>query len=60
MDKKFRTQHASTIDHGPIAISHFSEESRFFMWTQAGHQFVEISYAQIGLSIAETYCCIMT
>jgi hypothetical protein len=34
---------------GPIAIDHSSEEGFFITWTQAGPQFMEISYAQIRL-----------
>jgi hypothetical protein len=58
--QRFTTQHPSTMDHVPIAKCHSSDEGYFIMWTQAGHQFMEISYKQIGLSIDETYCCVMT
>jgi hypothetical protein len=49
------SQHAHTTNHGPTAIHHSSEEGRFITWTQAGYQkqFVEESYAQIRLSIAD-------
>jgi hypothetical protein len=43
------------MDHRPIMIGHSSEEGPFITWTQAGHQFVKISYAQIGLSIADIF-----
>jgi hypothetical protein len=44
----------STMDHGPIAISHSSEESP----SSRGHkqdikQFVEISYGKIEITIAD-------
>jgi hypothetical protein len=37
------------------AIYHSSEEGRLITWTQAGHQeqFVEISYARMGIFIAD-------
>jgi hypothetical protein len=57
--KIFMTQHASTMNHGPTAICHSSEEGYFIMWTQTGHPFMRISYAQIRLSIADIYCCVM-
>jgi hypothetical protein len=60
LGQRFTTQHASTMDHGPIAISHSSEEGRFITGTQAGNQFVEINYLQMRLSIADTYCCVIT
>jgi hypothetical protein len=41
---------------GPIAICHSSERKAASLH---GHQFAEISYAQIELSIADTYCCVM-
>jgi hypothetical protein len=58
--QRFSKQQASTNNYGPIAIHHSSEEGRFITWTQAGHQFVEISYPQIGLFLADTYCYVMT
>jgi hypothetical protein len=47
------------MDHGPTAICNSSEEGCIITWTQAGHLFVRISYAQIGLSIADIYCYVM-
>jgi hypothetical protein len=49
------SQQASPMNQiGPTTICLSSEDGRFIMWTQAGReQFVEISYAQIKLSIAD-------
>jgi hypothetical protein len=49
------SQHSSTMNLEPRAICHSSEEDHFIIWTQAEHQkpFVEISYLQIRLSIAD-------
>jgi hypothetical protein len=49
------SHHASTNNHGPTAINHFSEVGHFIRWTQAGHQkqFKQISYEPIGLSVAD-------
>jgi hypothetical protein len=43
------------MNHGPTAICHSSGKGGFITWTLAGHenQFMEISYMQIGLSIAD-------
>jgi hypothetical protein len=40
-------------------LCHSSEEGCFITWTQTGHRFVRVSYAKIGLSIADLYCCVM-
>jgi hypothetical protein len=31
------SQHASKMNHGPIAMCHFSEEGHCITWTQAEH-----------------------
>jgi hypothetical protein len=41
---KFTIRHTSSMDHGPTAIWHSSEEGYFIMWTGSNRQFVKMSY----------------
>jgi hypothetical protein len=43
-----------------LTLNHLTDCRQAVTWTQGGHQFVEISYLQVGFSIADTYCCVMT
>jgi hypothetical protein len=54
-----KIQNTTCICDGAWLIAISSEEGCFITWTQAKHLFLEINYEQIGLFIADTYCCVM-